>query len=395
MRARYFWQLDRELARCSADDKTLTVMIADLGRFKTDQRVWTPGRNRVLRLFAQSLKETRREYDYVARMGGENSCDCPGLTGRGRGAQGGTDRDLAQQAGRKSATRTFSRSRGQGRISAGRIDAEKILSEPTNACYLQKRSQASPKNRRLYPRTRGRLTAEISETARKPTCIVTNDRPGGCYIGPKALVAGIEVATYFLARTYERHDSKRGGAARQGESAGDEVFQEATHEGAPLAGILEQLAASEAVSTSSAVKPRCAHSVKKVLYRSGGISPAELDGLNLERTNLDSVGRCCRCLRVLTTPAHHIRRGHSGRLERFFAIAVDGPAAPFHISHPGQRVQLLTGEHASKWSSPWPGSSEPLSSRRMIPDIQEFLLTNIAVAGETARRGKNISEGEM
>jgi len=27
--------------------------------------------NRVLRLFAQALKETCREYDYVARMGGD------------------------------------------------------------------------------------------------------------------------------------------------------------------------------------------------------------------------------------------------------------------------------------------------------------------------------------
>jgi len=57
--------------------------------------------------------------------------------------------------------------RGQAVYPQDGIDAEKILSEADKRMYLQKRSQASPKNRRLYPRTRGRLTAEISGDGQK------------------------------------------------------------------------------------------------------------------------------------------------------------------------------------------------------------------------------------
>src|ERR1700676_85593 len=77
-----FLQLDRELARCKRDNKTLTVMVADLDGFKQiNDRFGHLEGNRVLRLFAHSLKETSREYDYVARMGGDEFVViAPGLT---------------------------------------------------------------------------------------------------------------------------------------------------------------------------------------------------------------------------------------------------------------------------------------------------------------------------
>src|SRR5205085_9712346 len=66
-----FMQLDRELARCKRDDTSLTVMVSDMDGFKQiNDRFGHLEGNRVLRLFAHSLKETSREYDYVARMGG-------------------------------------------------------------------------------------------------------------------------------------------------------------------------------------------------------------------------------------------------------------------------------------------------------------------------------------
>jgi diguanylate cyclase (GGDEF)-like protein len=96
-----FLQLDREMARCKRDNKTLTVMVADMDGFKQiNDRFGHLEGNRVLRLFAHSLKETSREYDYVARMGGDEFVViAPGLTPKRR-AQGGTDARLARQAGK-------------------------------------------------------------------------------------------------------------------------------------------------------------------------------------------------------------------------------------------------------------------------------------------------------
>src|SRR5215469_5003368 len=67
-----FLQLDRELARCKRDSSSLTVMVSDMDGFKQiNDRFGHLEGNRVLRLFAQALKESCREYDYVARMGGD------------------------------------------------------------------------------------------------------------------------------------------------------------------------------------------------------------------------------------------------------------------------------------------------------------------------------------
>ncbi len=67
-----FLQLDRELARCKRDNSTLTVMVSDMDGFKQiNDRFGHLEGNRVLRLFAQALKDSSREYDYVARMGGD------------------------------------------------------------------------------------------------------------------------------------------------------------------------------------------------------------------------------------------------------------------------------------------------------------------------------------
>ena len=77
-----FLQLDRELARCKRDNTTLTVMVSDMDGFKQiNDRFGHLEGNRVLRLFAQALKDSCREYDYVARMGGDEFVViAPGLT---------------------------------------------------------------------------------------------------------------------------------------------------------------------------------------------------------------------------------------------------------------------------------------------------------------------------
>src|ERR1051326_1277112 len=67
-----FLRLDAELARCRREETTLTVLVCDLDGFKqiNDQFGHLEG-NRVLQDVSEALRKHCREYDYVARMGGD------------------------------------------------------------------------------------------------------------------------------------------------------------------------------------------------------------------------------------------------------------------------------------------------------------------------------------
>lgn len=67
-----FLALDGELARCRREGIPLTVVVCDLDNFKAinDEFGHLEG-NRVLKAVAQSLRRQCREYDVVARMGGD------------------------------------------------------------------------------------------------------------------------------------------------------------------------------------------------------------------------------------------------------------------------------------------------------------------------------------
>jgi diguanylate cyclase (GGDEF)-like protein/putative nucleotidyltransferase with HDIG domain len=248
-----FLQLERELARCKRDNNTLTVMVADLDRFKQiNDRFGHLEGNRVLRLFAHSLKETSREYDYVARMGGDEFVViAPGLTPEAAARKAEQMRDLAKQAGKDVCKEDIlSLSVGKAVYPEDGMDAEKLLSEADKRMYLQKQSQSTPKNRRLYPRVRGRLTTEISgnDQERAMLAIVTNLSLGGCYVETSGiLLPGSQLILTFshehtnvsIESEVVRMDMGIGAALK---------FNEATHEvRAALQRILEQLASAEAV----------------------------------------------------------------------------------------------------------------------------------------------------
>ncbi|MGD0508150.1 MAG: diguanylate cyclase [Terriglobales bacterium] len=248
-----FLQLDRELARCKRDNKTLTVIVADLDRFKQiNDRFGHLEGNRVLRLFAHSLKETSRKYDYVARMGGDEFVViAPGLTPEAAARKAEQMRDLAQQAGKDVCNEDIlSLSVGNAVFPEDGTDAEKILSEADKRMYLQKQSQSVQKNRRLYPRVRGRLTTEISGNTKELAMlgIVTNLSLGGCYVETSGLLLpGSQLKLTFshehtnvsILSEVVRMDMGIGAALK---------FNEATHEvRANLQHILEQLASAEAV----------------------------------------------------------------------------------------------------------------------------------------------------
>jgi diguanylate cyclase (GGDEF)-like protein len=67
-----FLRLDSELSRCRRDETTLGILVCDLDGFKQiNDRFGHLEGNKVLKLVAQGLVESCREYDYVARMGGD------------------------------------------------------------------------------------------------------------------------------------------------------------------------------------------------------------------------------------------------------------------------------------------------------------------------------------
>src|SRR5262249_48137898 len=127
-----FLQLDRELARCKRDNSSLTVMVSDMDGFKQiNDRFGHLEGNRVLRLFAQALKDTCREYDYVARMGGDEFVIvAPGLPADAAGHKAEQLRTLAKQAGFDvCGEEILSLSVGQAVYPADGKDAEKLLAE--------------------------------------------------------------------------------------------------------------------------------------------------------------------------------------------------------------------------------------------------------------------------
>src|SRR6202140_4545986 len=76
-------------------------MVSDMDGFKQiNDRFGNLEGNRVLRLFAQALKETCREYDYVARMGGDEFVIiAPGLPAEVSAKKAYQLQELAKQAG--------------------------------------------------------------------------------------------------------------------------------------------------------------------------------------------------------------------------------------------------------------------------------------------------------
>jgi diguanylate cyclase (GGDEF)-like protein/putative nucleotidyltransferase with HDIG domain len=187
-----FLELDRELARCKRDETSLTVMVCDMDGFKQiNDRFGHLEGNRVLRLFAQALKESCREYDYVARMGGDEFVIiAPGLPSEAAAKRAAQVRALAKQAGLEvCAEDILSLSVGQAVYPNDGKDAEALLAEADRRMYVEKQQQPARKNRRLYPRTKCRVTIELQPEDGKPIFgNLTDISMGGCYIETSAVL---------------------------------------------------------------------------------------------------------------------------------------------------------------------------------------------------------------
>jgi len=136
-----FIHLDRELARCKRLDTSLTVMVCDLDGFKNiNDRFGHLEGNRILRHFSETLQGSCREYDYVARMGGDEFVIvAPGLSASAAEARGICLSELAGSAGREvCGVEWLSLSVGCAIYPEDGVDAEKLLAEADRRMYIQK-----------------------------------------------------------------------------------------------------------------------------------------------------------------------------------------------------------------------------------------------------------------
>jgi diguanylate cyclase (GGDEF)-like protein/putative nucleotidyltransferase with HDIG domain len=188
-----FLQLDRELARCKRDTAPLIVMVCDMDGFKQiNDRFGHLEGNRVLRLFAQRLKDTCREYDYVARMGGDEFVlVAPGLTTDAAEKKGTLLRDLATDVGREVCEEELlSLSLGYATYPEDGQDAEGLLATADRRMYIEKQQQPSRKNRRMYPRMRCRVTIELQPHGGGTPVLgnLTDVSLGGCFVETSAIL---------------------------------------------------------------------------------------------------------------------------------------------------------------------------------------------------------------
>ena len=189
-----FLQLDRDLARCKREDSSLTVMVSDMDGFKQiNDRFGHLEGNRVLRLFAQALKDSCREYDYVARMGGDEFVViAPGLNADAAKKKTAQMLALAKQAGIEVCGEDIlSLSVGRAQYPEDGKDAEQLLAEADRRMYLEKQKELAYKDRRSHPRMKCRVTIELrSGEADAPVFAnLTDVSLGGCYIETSTILA--------------------------------------------------------------------------------------------------------------------------------------------------------------------------------------------------------------
>jgi diguanylate cyclase (GGDEF)-like protein/putative nucleotidyltransferase with HDIG domain len=136
-----FIHLDREIVRCQRTTTGLAVLVCDLNRFKAiNDRFGHLEGNRALRLLAQKIKETCREYDYVARMGGDEFVlVVPGLTPDAALEKAARLNECAIAVGRQlNATAVLSLAVGAAFYGDDGTEAEQLLAMADRRMYLGK-----------------------------------------------------------------------------------------------------------------------------------------------------------------------------------------------------------------------------------------------------------------
>ena len=134
------------MSRCRRHEEALTVLVCDLDGFKqVNDRFGHLEGNRLLRVFAQKLKESCREYDYVARMGGDEFVIvAPGLAPEASLEKTCYFNELAIEAGRQvTGEEIVSLSVGSAYYPKDGRDAEQLLAEADRRMYVVKQQHHS------------------------------------------------------------------------------------------------------------------------------------------------------------------------------------------------------------------------------------------------------------
>lgn len=133
--------LEQELARCKREKQTVAVIVCDLDGFKeVNDRYGHLAGDKVLKLFAESVRTVCRSYDYAARMGGDEFV----IVASNISPEAIEERALllsalAGEAGREVCGRNFlSLSLGAAFYPQDGLDAERLLSEADRRMYAVK-----------------------------------------------------------------------------------------------------------------------------------------------------------------------------------------------------------------------------------------------------------------
>jgi diguanylate cyclase (GGDEF)-like protein/putative nucleotidyltransferase with HDIG domain len=136
--------LEGELSRCRRSSSPLTVLVLDLDGFKqVNDRFGHIEGNNLLRMFAAALKDSCREYDYAARIGGDEFVIVvPGLPPEAVAEISERLQRTASDVGSAVCEHTvLSVSVGKASYPADGGDAETLLSAADHSMYRMKRSR--------------------------------------------------------------------------------------------------------------------------------------------------------------------------------------------------------------------------------------------------------------
>jgi diguanylate cyclase (GGDEF)-like protein/putative nucleotidyltransferase with HDIG domain len=139
-----FVHLDSELARCRRLNTPLIVLVCDLNGFKQiNDRFGHLEGNRVLHVVAKKMKECCREYDYVARMGGDEFVlVLPGVPLDQIESTIVRLRAITAEAGREVIGEDgLSLSVGHAQYPIDGADADQLLSEADRRMYIAKQRE--------------------------------------------------------------------------------------------------------------------------------------------------------------------------------------------------------------------------------------------------------------
>ena len=138
-----FLHLDREIARCKRSNLALAVFVSDLNGFKqVNDRFGHFQGNKLLQLFAEALKDSCREYDYAARMGGDEFVIiAPGLNQAAAAEMAQRLESIIAEVGKTVCGEGLvSVSIGQAFYPADGSNAEHLLAEADRRMYAVKNS---------------------------------------------------------------------------------------------------------------------------------------------------------------------------------------------------------------------------------------------------------------